>query len=86
MTSQVPSVPPKMHGGTSHQSHFFDGLSSLRKPQAPASEPVRRATVLVAFAVTALVKSSSAGNVYSVPPPASEFCAPAANADNTRIE
>src|SRR5262245_32291624 len=67
----------------------MDGISA-RYPQAPASEPGTRATVLVALAITRasavgrpspVSAASSAGKVNSVPPPARELTIPAARAE-----
>src|SRR5207244_4231673 len=87
-TSIVPSSPP-IRLGTMRRISVLRGVSetSFRKPHAPAIEPGKRAPVLVPLANTEFWRTpNSVGNVYKVPPPANEFCTPAANAVMTSNE
>ena len=83
-TKSDPSRPPIRLGSASSLSQRRTSPNSLRYPHAPATEPGKSATVLVALAITLLGSpagriNNSAGNVSSVPPPANEFMTPAAS-------
>src|SRR5579872_1287520 len=86
--SSEPTMPPMRLGPAKIASQRRARLISRRYPQALASEPGTRATVLVALAATAACASPSGaraavstGKVSSVPPPAIELTTPAAIAE-----
>ena len=70
-------MPPRMLGAVNHTSHARVPASSPRYAIKLANAPGHSATALVAFADNGGTPShTTAGNVTSVPPPATELIAP----------
>src|SRR5581483_6179813 len=81
LSSHAPASPPIRLGITISHSRGATLRASRLYPHALPTVPGQMATVLVALAVTEFSPSQmSAGNEINVPPPATEFTAPARNA------
>src|SRR6185437_13017789 len=76
--SHAPTPPPTRLTIVIGMSSFFDAVMSWRYATALAAAPGVNANVAVAFAGTGRTPvSNRAGNAIKVPPPATEFMAPA---------
>jgi hypothetical protein len=80
-SNRPPAMPPRKATRVSSGSAVRKRSSSVRKAHAAARLPGQRATELLALAITGgTPAASSAGNDRKVPPPATEFIAPAQKA------
>ncbi len=75
---RAPATAPTREERRKGKRRPFVCFILLLKPKAPEREPTQRATVLVMLATTGSSPSHTrVGKVISVPPPATEFIAPA---------